>query len=122
MAWPMAGGRPSKYEERFCDEVIDFMAQGYSLTAFAGHIRVARSTINEWMGEHPQFSEAVNIAQAARTAVLEEGLLSADIGPRVTARIFALKNAAPEEWKDKREHSHEGSLALVTASATDEAL
>ncbi len=37
-----------------------------------------------------------------------EGLLSADMGPRVTARIFALKNAAPEEWKDKVQNEHSG--------------
>lgn len=30
-------------------------------------------------------------------------MLDGDAGPRVTARIFALKNADPEEWRDKRD-------------------
>lgn len=97
-------GRPTKYARTFCEGVIDYMGLGFSLTAYAGEIGVARSTINEWMAAHPEFSEAVKIGQAKRTAILERGLLDGDSGPRVTARIFALKNAAPEEWKEKIAH------------------
>lgn len=97
----MGAGRPTKYEPRFCEMLLEDAEKGLSLTAFAGLIRVARSTINEWMDAHPEFSEAVKQHAAIRTRVLEDGLLGADVGPRVTARIFALKNAAPEEWKDK---------------------
>lgn len=100
----MPAGRPTKYDPAFIDQLIEDARLGLSLTAFAGKIEVARSTINEWMGAHPEFSEAVKTHAAIRTRVLEEGLLSADMGPRVTARIFALKNAAPEEWKDKMAH------------------
>lgn len=96
-------GRPSAYEPRFCEEVITFMGEGYSLTAFAGHIGVARSTINVWIGEHREFSEAVRIGQAKRTMALEKTLLKGDTGPKVTAHIFALKNADPEGWRDKQE-------------------
>ena len=102
----MAGGRPTKFQETYCNEVIETMGTGLSLTAFAGHIGVARSTINEWMNAHPQFSEAVKIGTAKRVAYLERRLLDGEIGPRVTSHIFALKNADPEEWKDKREIEH----------------
>lgn len=30
-------------------------------------------------------------------------MLTAENGPQVTSRIFALKNADPEEWRDKTE-------------------
>jgi len=97
-----AVGRPTKYDPDYCNQVIDFMRDGYSLTAFGVHILVARSTLNEWIDNHPEFSEAVKIAQGARTLVLEKGLLKDEAsGANVTSRIFALKNAAPEEWKDK---------------------
>lgn len=108
----MAGGRPSKYEPRYCDELIADGEQGYSLTAFAGKIGVARSTINEWMGEHPEFSEAVKRHQAARTRFLETGLLTFDVGARITSRIFALKNADPDGWKDKQEVEHSGNVGV----------
>jgi hypothetical protein len=89
------------------------MGQGYSLTAFAGEIGHAWSTLHLWMQEHPEFSDAVKRGQAARTKCLEFGLLSADQGPRVTARIFALKNAAPDEWRDKTEQQLSGNVTYV---------
>lgn len=105
----MPAGRPSTYDAAHCQAVIDFMGQGYSLTAFAGHIGVARSTINEWMGHHPDFSEAVKIGQAKRTMKLEGTLLAGETGPKVTAHIFALKNADPDGWRDKHEHELAGA-------------
>jgi plasmid maintenance system antidote protein VapI len=99
----VAAGRPTKYSDAYCNEVIAAGDEGLSLTAFAGMIGVARSTINEWMDAHPEFSEAVKKHQAKRTLALERGLLGSDQGPRVTARIFALKNAAPDEWADKQQ-------------------
>lgn len=91
---------------------------GYSLTAFAGGIEVARSTINEWMEQFPEFSEAVKKHSAIRTRHLEGGLLEAPDGPKVTSRIFALKNAAPDEWRDKHEVEHSGGVN-ITISPTD---
>lgn len=108
-----AGGRPTKYEPRFADELIEFMGKGYSLTAFAGSICVARSTINVWMAENPEFSEAAKIGQARRTMSLEQGMLETDIGPRITARVFALKNADPEGWRDKQEVEHSGGVKVT---------
>lgn len=94
------------------------MGLGLSLTAFAGCIGVARSTINEWIDNHAEFSEAVKIGQAKRTLILEQQLLSSEQGPRVTARIFALKNAAPDEWKDKTEQdvNVKGDIAGLIAA------
>jgi hypothetical protein len=65
-------------------------------------IGVCRDTVNEWGRVHPEFSDAIKRHQAKRTEYLERSLLSADQGPRVTARIFALKNADPEGWKDRQ--------------------
>lgn len=79
------------------------MGLGYSLTAFAGTIGVCRDTLHEWTREHPEFSDAVKVAKAKRTFTLETKLLNGEIGPHVTAAIFALKNAAPEEWREKHE-------------------
>lgn len=98
---PRKPGRPSDYDPSYCDGVVEFMGQGYSLTAYAGSIGVHRDTLHEWTSAHPEFSDAVKRGKAARTMKLECGLLAGETGPRVTAHIFALKNAAPEEWKEK---------------------
>lgn len=109
----MPAGRPSKYKPEFCEQVVEDMGQGYSLTAFAGSIGVHRDTLLEWQQKHPEFSGAVKRGQAARTRKLEGDLLAADSGPTVTSRIFALKNAAPDEWKDKQTIGGDGDAPLV---------
>lgn len=109
----MPAGRPTKYDEAYCEQLIDCMGNGLSLTAFAGVIGVARSTINEWMAAHSEFSEAVKRGQAKRVLYLERRLLDGEIGPRVTSHIFALKNADPEEWRDRRELTGADGAPLV---------
>ena len=105
----MPAGRPTKYDPKFCDIAIEVMGQGFSKTALAGHLGVSRDTVLEWAKEHPKFSGAVKVGSAGRVMKLETDLLAADSGPKVTSRIFALKNADPEEWSDKPgEHGESG--------------
>ncbi len=101
-------GRPSAYDPVYCTKIIEAGREGFSLTAFAGIIGVCRDTINEWGRKHPEFSDAIRRHSGARTYKLESDLLSAKEGPVVTSRIFALKNAAPDEWREKQEHAHSG--------------
>lgn len=105
----MPAGRPSSYDPKFCDEVESLMRQGFSKTAAAGAIGVCRMTLLNWTQEHPEFLDAVKRGEAARTHKLEADLLLAPDGPNVTSRIFALKNAAPEEWKDRQAIDHTSS-------------
>lgn len=111
----MAGGRPTKYDPAFCEVVVDTMRRGYSKLAAAGEVGICYSTMRNWMDEHPEFLQAVKLGEALRVIHLERGLLEAESGPLVTSRIFALKNAAPDEWKDRHEvkNEHDVSNPLV---------
>ena len=100
-------GRPTKYDPIYCDMVEEEMAGGLSLTAFAGIIGVARSTINEWMAANPDFSEAVNRAKAKRLLQWERKALkvadNGGTGGQSTIIIFGLKNMGGDEWTEKSE-------------------
>lgn len=109
-------GRPSKYEPRFCQMVIEHMSDGASMTSFAAEIGVARSTINEWMAAHPEFSEAIKIAKAKCAAWWErlgrQGAQGGEVNP--TLVIFGLKNMAADDWREKQELEHtspDGSMS-----------
>ncbi|NJM13328.1 MAG: hypothetical protein HC889_16950 [Synechococcaceae cyanobacterium SM1_2_3] len=119
----MPAGRPTEYTSDLCEKVESLMRQGYSKTAAAGAIGVCRQTILNWQEQHPEFLGAVKRGEAARTHKLETDLLQAPDGPNVTSRIFALKNAAPEEWKDKQSVEHGGAdggpLVIQWRNATD---
>lgn len=62
-----------------------------------------RQRVYEWEAAHPEFGELVSLGRSKRQAFLERRLLSAVEGPVVTSSIFALKNAAGEDWRDKSE-------------------
>jgi hypothetical protein len=84
------------------------MGTGLSLTAAMASLGFHRETALEWARRYPEFSDALKLGKAKRTRILEEQLLAAEQGPKVTARIFALKNAAPDEWADKVVQQHTG--------------
>jgi hypothetical protein len=97
--------------------VIDALAEGYSLTAFAGMILVSRGTINDWMKAHSEFSSAVNRALPSRQKWWEYRLMTATRGGQVAAAIFALKNVAPDDWREVRSVKVEHSIASTLSDA-----
>lgn len=106
------GGRPTKYEPRFAAMLEDFMGQGYSATAFAGHIGVSRSTIDEWKQNFTEFSEALSRAKAKRLLHWEGAALRVSVkggGPGTATIIaFGLKNMGDDEWRDRQQLEHSG--------------
>jgi hypothetical protein len=97
-------GRPSKYSEAYCDDVVAHLAEGASLTSFAAEIGVARSTINEWIKEHPEFSEACARAKAKCAAWWEKANRKLAVtGEGCQGAIaLGLKNMAADDWKEKQ--------------------
>lgn len=110
----MTVGRPSDYDPAFCEEAIAFLADGYSLAALAGEIGVARSTIYKWVDEHPEFSDAVKRGQAKAVLWWEKANrnLAMTGDGNATACVFGLKNRAADEWRDKIETEHSGTLKV----------
>lgn len=115
----MITGRPTKYDPAYCEQVIDFMSQGYSVTAFAGSIGVARDTVYHWAKENPEFSDALNTARAASAVWWEERLRAvAERGEgNATAAIFGLKNRVAHEWRERQEVQHGATDAFAQAIA-----
>lgn len=101
-------GRPSKYDPAYCDQIVEHMAEGASMTSFAAEIDVARSTLNEWAEHHPEFSEAIKRAKAKCAAWWEkkarDGAGGGEVNP--TLVIFGLKNMGADDWRDKQEIDH----------------
>lgn len=111
-------GRPTDFTPTLGEEILSLMASGLSLAASAAELGVHRQRVYEWMDRHPEFADTVKLAQAKRQLFLERRLLSADAGPVVTSTIFALKNAGPEDWRERKEVEHSGELT-VKKSAVD---
>jgi hypothetical protein len=123
---PHANGRAGLYEPEFCDAVIEFMSQGYTLSAFAAEMRVNKLTLANWGHAHPEFLDAVRIAQLACQKWWEDqlhdvALKGTHTSGRVTAIVFGLKNRAREDWSDIQRHeiSGPGGLPLSAREGID---
>ena len=104
--------RPSKYDPAFPELLLDSLKDGYSLTGFAGLIGVARSTLDGWASDFPEFSEAMVVGRAVRISGWEGRMnrVAERGGGPGTAQVilFALKNMAPDEYRDKQQVEHVG--------------
>lgn len=110
----MPAGRPTDYKPEYCQAVIDHMKEGASLTSFAASVGCARSSINVWMEQNPEFSEAVKVGKANCAAWWEKISRQNAIegGGNATLCIFGLKNMAADDWREKQEIEHSGSIDI----------
>jgi hypothetical protein len=94
-------GRPSDYDPKYCEEIIEYMGQGFSKEAFAGHISVSKQTLYNWMASHKEFLDAVNRAEEKCRVFWEElGIQMVLAGQgNATTWIFNMKNRF--NWKDR---------------------
>jgi len=98
-------GRPTLYLPEYCDLIIEEAKKGYTLGGFAGLLGVARSTINKWAEEHPEFSEAVTAAKTILQRVWEKNALKIAMhggsSAQATLTIFGLKNMGKNDWREE---------------------
>lgn len=114
----MTAGRPTDFQESYAEEILQLMAEGLSLAAAAAELGIHRQRVYDWEEKHPEFADTIKLARSKRQLFLERRLLAAEAGPVVTSSIFALKNAAGDDWRDKitQEHTGDGGgpISFVT--------
>lgn len=110
----MPAGRPTKYDPAYCDTIIEFCKGGASLSSFAASIPVARSSLNEWAGEYPEFSEALKTAKTLVAAWYDKTArkIAENGGGNAALCIFGLKNFDEDDFRDKVETQHSGVIGV----------
>jgi len=141
----MAGGRPSSYKPEYAEQAAKLCVLGATDAEMADFFDVALSTFSLWKVKHQEFSDSLKGSKEVADRRVETALYNRAMGysheetdvrvvdgaimmtpmikhypPDTTAAIFWLKNRKPDEWRDKRETEHSGSLNVTTM--TDEEL
>jgi len=112
-------GRPTLYKPEYCEQMIRYMSQGKSYTAFASTIGVTRDCLYKWEAAHPEFLYAKNIAQSALEDYMLELAHSQMIDGKLntSAWIFMMKNMC--KWKDKVENTVEAGKSITLNYSLD---
>lgn len=117
----MPGGRPSTYDESYCDRVIELGNEGASIVEMAHEIGCARATLEaNWPAAHPEFLEALERAKLASQTWwerkgrenLEKNVFQQSVWSRSMAARF------PHDWREKTETdlNVKGDLASIIAA------
>ena len=117
----MPAGRPTSYEERYCDLLIQHMAKGLSYESFAGFLGVSKQTIYDWEKVNPDFLDSKKIGVEKSRLFWEQqgidGLFDTKESTKeedgswntkerklnASVWIFNMKNRFMQEWRDKQE-------------------
>lgn len=111
-------GRPTKYKQEYCQQVIDWMAQGKSKTWCAAKMGIDVHTFIDWERNNPEFSAAGKKGMALSQAWWEDLGQNAAMGNvdnfNGTAWIFNVKNRFG--WRDKVELSGDEEKPVVVSA------
>lgn len=70
-AAPKKWGRPSKYDKKYDEEVVEHLSKGFTIASFARTIKVDVTTIYAWEDKHKSFSQALGLGRAMLKAYWE---------------------------------------------------
>jgi len=121
MAQEKKVGRPTKYEPKMCEVVIECGKQGMSKCEMALELDIAYDTFDRWQNEITEFSEAVKEAMRYSQAWWERNGRMATFGAidgfNATSYIFNMKNRFRADWNDTVKNEHSGPAGAGIAQA-----
>lgn len=96
-------GRPTKYDHKYCEKLIDFARRtGKPFSYFGPEIGVCRATLHNWAREHPDFLDAKKRAnELAAAFMFDLGMRAAQgkvRGFNMGAFAMIMKNC--HGWRD----------------------
>jgi len=145
----MAAGRPSSYKPEYAKSAEKLAALGATDMEVADFFEVDVRTVYRWKHDHDEFCQALNVGKSKADERVINSLYQKAIGyeqdevkifmpagadapvyapyrekiaPDTTAAIFWLKNRQPEQWREKVDHNHSGSLEVTTKEQRDAAV
>ena len=112
-------GRPSKFEDSFCDIAIDYLRKGKSITQLAREIGVSKSTVYLWAEQHETFSDALQQGRELSQAFWEDELVDMMYNKDVNSPLVKLYFANRFGWSDKAETKNENANVKEVKSFSD---
>ena len=137
-------GRPPKYKEEYVGQALKLCQLGATDQELADFFEVEVRTIYRWRNDHDEFCHATKAGKEMADDRVERSLYQkavgyeqdevkifmpagalapvyapfrAKIAPDTTAAIFWLKNRRSQDWRDRQQIEHSGSVASVVIEA-----
>jgi hypothetical protein len=101
-------GRPTKYQPKFCNRVLELGAQGKSKAQMAAALGCSRMSIEEWCSVYPEFSDAIAHARDLSLAWWEDqaqaGMWQSSEGLRLNPQLWSRSMGArfPDDYRENK--------------------
>lgn len=131
-------GRPTTYKPEYVEQVQKLSALGAIDVDIADFFKVSLTTLGTWNTKYPEFRAAQKMGKEAANDRVEKSLYHKAVGytydavkifpprgkskkplivpyrehvpPETLAGIFWLKNRRSDEWRDRHDHTHGGTI------------
>ena len=104
-------GRPSKYKPEFCEQAIAYGKLGKSRAWIAATFDIAKSNLQMWEKEYPDFQVAMARAKTFEQLWWEdkgqENLAAVSFQSSMWNRSMAAR--FPDDWREKTEQLHDAT-------------
>ena len=102
-------GRPTGYKPEYCEEAIAAGKLGKSKTWIAASFETTRETIDDWIRDNPEFSDAMQKARAASQKWWEDAGQNGMKAKTFNAAIWGKSVSCrfPDDWREKTETKNE---------------
>lgn len=138
----MPAGRPTEFDDAYVEQAAKLCEFGATDDEMAEFFGIAVRTLYRWKLDHPEFCHAIKVAKEVADERVERSLYQKATGYNYTeqqaikikkaqyeeevevvdvekhvpadtpAAIFWLKNRRKEQWRDKQEVEHTGSMDI----------
>lgn len=104
----MAGGRPTKYDPKMCDTLIERGKEGWSVAEVCSEFGIVKETFYDWVKHKPKFSDAFRIYKAHCQGWWERQGREGLHADKFQAALYKLNmvNRFGSDWKDKQDVTH----------------
>ncbi len=112
-------GRPTLYKPEFCEMVIPWLKEGYSIEEIGLELDVGYTTVYEWMERHPDFAAAIKRGREFSKAWWMKNGRSQLNSDSFNSTLWYMNMKNRFGWADKKEIqnnitvSHEDSLKAL---------
>jgi hypothetical protein len=117
----MPAGRPSTYDKKYCEQVVELGKQGMSPVEIACEIGVPRTTMLSWADKHEEFSTALTRAKEWEQVWWErkgrEGMVSNCFNAQVWKT--SMQARFREDYTERKELTIDGNLGDRFARAEE---
>lgn len=117
----MPAGRPTKYKPEYCEQVVALGKEGKSLVQMCAAFDIARSTIDQWAEDNPEFSEALARAKVYAQDWWEEVGQKALWADKFNAPVWkkSMEARFRDDYTERKELDHNGQIVLIDKGSED---